>query len=112
MWQDKVYIQHVTIEGLIIAGGIQGNMANACLLIMKHHDIGPAMKWVDDFVFFRGPLSLQDKTFLYDLLDILCITVPLGIPWHPVTWKGQGFDNIFTYVSFKWNIQWQSVSVS
>ena len=83
MWQGRIYVQHVAIEGL--AGGIQGMVANSCVLILKHHDISPAMKWVDDFVFFRTPLSLPNCKFTYNLSDILHITSPLGIPWHPIT---------------------------
>ena len=94
-----------------MVGSIHGTVADACVLILKHHDIGPAMKWVDDFVFFRTPLSLPDREFTYNLLDILHITLPLGIPWHPITRKGQDFGNSFAYVGFIWDIEQCTMSV-
>ena len=50
-WRGGVYVQHVAIEGLAIAGSIQGNIADAALAILKHHEVEPAVKWVDDFTF-------------------------------------------------------------
>src|SRR5882724_8189088 len=102
MWQGRIYVQHVAIEGLATVGGIQGMVADACVLILKHHDIGPAMKWVDDFMFFRTPLSLPDHEFTYNLSDILQVTSPCSIPWHPIKRQGQDFGNSFTYVGFIW----------
>ena len=74
IWQDSVHVHHVAIDSLAMASGIQGSLDDACGLILKHQGIGPAVKWVDDFIFFRSPLSLQDTSFPYDLSDILCIT--------------------------------------
>jgi len=31
LWKDSVYVQHVVIEGLETAGGIQGNEADATI---------------------------------------------------------------------------------
>ena len=35
-WQDHIYIGHVTVEGLVTAGGIQGTTADALLDILRH----------------------------------------------------------------------------
>ena len=43
IWRDSVYVQHVAIEGLAMARGIQGSLADACVLILKHQGIGPAV---------------------------------------------------------------------
>jgi len=50
LWNGSIYVQHVTIEGLAMAGGIQGNVADATLTILKYHKVEPAIKWVDNFV--------------------------------------------------------------
>ena len=47
------------IGGLATTGGIQGNISDACVLILKHHSIHPTVKWVDDFIFFRSPPMLS-----------------------------------------------------
>ena len=96
MWEKKIYVQHVAIEGLATAGGIQGTIADACVALLKWRGIEPVLKWVDDFVLFRLPspttttarspaLNTLDLHFPYDLATILEFTAPLGIPWHPVT---------------------------
>ena len=98
MWQDQFFIQHVAIEGLATAGGIQGTIADACLMILKHHDITPIMKWVDDLVFLwspiTSPLNTAKHTFAYDLSK-----------------KGQKFQFSVTYVSFLWDLATCHVSV-
>ena len=99
----------MAIEGLATAGGIQGNVADAALAILKHHEVEPAVKWVDNFIFFQVPLLAIESpssppTFKFDLNKILRITAPLGIPWHPITWKGQDFSDTLYYVSFTWDI--------
>jgi len=86
-WKDSVYIQHIAIEGLATAGGIQGSVADATVAILKVNDVEPIVKWVDDFVFFRSPLITTthslEPSFKFNLQDILDVTAPLGIPWHP-----------------------------
>ena len=86
MWDTKIYVQHVAIEGLATAGGIQRSVADACIELLKHEGIHPVMKWVDNFVFFRSPTipTSDPPTFAYDLHSIQSFTSPLGIPWHPI----------------------------
>jgi len=109
-----MHVQHVTFEGLATAGGIQGSLSDATNALLKVHYIEPIVKWVDDFIFFRCPLASLDPlhanfTFNFDLSKITCITEPLGIPWHPITQKGHKFQSAFSYVSFKWDLNAQSV---
>ncbi len=114
-WRDRVYVQHVAIEGLATAGGIQGTVADACLQILEYHGIKPVVKWVDDFVLFRELLPKltpnSTTSFPYNLADILSITHPLSIPWHDVFKKGQDFASSFNYISFTWDIKQRTVHV-
>ena len=85
--------------------------------MLRSHDIGPTIKWVDDFIFFRCPvqpsLTVDSPPFLsFNLSSILNITKPLGIPWHPLMKKGDNFQNSCSYVSFEWDILSKSVSIS
>jgi len=122
-WQDEIYVQHNAVEGLSSAGGIQGMPADACIEILHANDIGPMFKWVDDFVIFRSPSDrhasltdrsyggVSDRTYGYDLTCVMQVTNPLGIPWHPISKKGQDFGPTFKYLSFFWNLSDRSVSL-
>ena len=115
-WKNNVYVQHVVIEGLATAGGIQGSVTDVTVALLKFHKIDPAIKWVDDFVFFQSPskpvLCPFPPVFHYNLSTICSITEPLGIPWHLISKKGHDFQSSFTYVSFSWDIPSRSVSLS
>ena len=98
-----MYVQHVTIEGLATAGGIQGIIVDACIWILAHHGIHPVVKWVNDFVFFREPSTSDHPSpyvFPYNLTDVFSVTKPLGIPWHSISKKGQDFAPHFDYIRF------------
>src|SRR5882724_469247 len=115
-WKNNVYVQHVVIEGLATAGGIQGSIMDTTATLLKFHKIDPAIKWVDDFIFFQSlsepVLCTFPPVFHYDLSTICSITEPLGIPWHPISKKGHNFQSSFTYVSFSWDIPSRCVSLS
>jgi len=116
LWKGGVYVQHAMIKGLATAGHIQGCVTDVTLSVLKFHEIKPAVKWVDDFVFFRVPLPaigpLPSKpVFKFDLSTILALTSPLGIPWHPISKKGHDFSASFSYVGFDWYLPSQSVSL-
>ena len=111
MWRQGIYVQHVAIEGLATAGGIQGNVTDACVAILNWHGIKPVVKWVDNFIFFCTPVmpspghaASLPHMYPYDLNRILALTTPLGIPWHPISCKGQDFSTTFSYVSFSWDL--------
>ena len=48
---------------------------------------------------------------LYDLNDILIFTVPLGIPWHPISQNRQDFAFTFNYVGFSWDLAVHTVAI-
>src|SRR5882724_975585 len=115
-WKNNIYVQHVAIEGLATSGGIQGSIADVTVAPLKFHKINPAIKWVDNLVFFQSPskpvLCPFPPVFHYNLSTIHSITKPLGIPWHPISKKGHEFQSSFTYISFSWDIPSRSVSLS
>jgi len=72
--------------------------------ILHVHKIEPVFKWVDDFVIFISPSKslLPTRKYSYDN-DLVCVTQimdPLGIPWNPISNKGQDFGLFFKYLSF------------
>ena len=72
MWDVKIYMQHIDIESLATAAGIQGSVADACIKLLKHEGIHPMIKWVDDFVFFQSPTTSMSNppTYTYNLHSI------------------------------------------
>ena len=118
MWHQSIYVQHVAIEGLATAGGIQGNVADACVALLNWHGIKLVVKWVDDFVFFCTPVIASPghpvslpHMYPYDLNRILALTTLLGIPWHPISHKGQDFALTFSYVGFNWDLAMRTVTI-
>src|SRR5882724_2138655 len=57
LWQEKIYVGHVAVEGLAMAGGIQGTPADALLDIFQFHGIEHIFKWVNDIFIFHVPVS-------------------------------------------------------
>jgi len=58
-----------------MAGGIQGNVADATGPLLKFHGVEPMIKWVDDFIFFRSPMvsglgASSPPSFTFDLSTI------------------------------------------
>jgi len=42
----------------------------------------------------------------------MVIMDPLGIPWHQINVKGQGFRSTVPYVGFIWDLEHHSISLS
>lgn len=112
------YLDHNIPFGLTSASGLQGEVADATIDILKHLLIDPAVKWVDDFTIFRFPsisgsfVGVSDGrsyTYDYDLTSVKQSIGPLNIPWHKE--KGQEFGDVFTYVGFEWDLPRKTVSV-
>ena len=119
-WENNFYVQHKAIEGLASTGGIQSHVANTCVAILHTLGIHPIFKWVDNFVIFcspspppphGSPSPEPPQTYAYGLHQLLSITNPLGIPWHPISSKGQDFDTHFKYLGFNWDLSAQTVSL-
>ena len=59
MWQDNIYVDHCTMEGLSSSRDIQGILADALVSILKHHRVNKVLKWVDNFCLSCFPLVFQ-----------------------------------------------------
>ena len=119
MWQGSIYIDHCTMGGLSSSSNIQGCPANALITIFKLNSIGPAIKWVDDFVLFCTPSSsfinvkgAPKHSYTYDLSTVMELTDSLGVPWHTINVKGQDFNSIVPYIGFIWDLEHHSISLS
>jgi hypothetical protein len=112
MWKGKIYVEHCAVFGLATAGGIQGSVADATVAIFTFLSLDFIIKWVDDFCFFRipigsimGPDGKPEYVYQVNLDTILNASIPLGIPWHPTSVKGQGFAFVFEYFGFAWTLR-------
>src|SRR5882724_402248 len=119
MWKGGIYIDHCTMEGLFSTGNIQGCPADILVTIFHKKSIGPVLKWVDDFAIFCSPVSSStnangviEYSYSYNLPMIMDIMDPLGVPWHPIETKGQEFGSMVSYVSFIWDLEFHSISLS
>ena len=110
-WNDLFYIDHNAPFGAVSAGGVFGRVADAKSAILKAKDIGPSKKWVDDFVFFRFPISIDRDipSFSYSLPDIYDLASKLGWPWKDS--KTRPFAPEFKYLGFVWNLSTKSVQI-
>jgi len=119
MWRDEIYIDHCAMEGLSSSGNIQGLPADALVALLSWHGVDKVLKWVDDFCLFRTPtpivldeMSGLSRHYSMDIESILAFTSPLGVPWHPITEKGQVFTSTVPYVGFLWDLDRHTVSLS
>ena len=55
LWNQSIFVGHYAVEGLAMAGEIQGCPADALLDILQHHSIEHMFKWVNDVVIFHTP---------------------------------------------------------
>ena len=110
-WNDLFYIDHNAPFGATSAGGVFGRVADAKSAILKSRNIGPSKKWVDDFVFFRFPISVDSgiPSFPYALSDIYDLASQLGWPWKDS--KTRPFAPEFKYLGFIWNLSTKNVQI-
>lgn len=59
-------MDHNVLFGLAMSSGMQGEVADATIDIWEKVGIGPAVKWVDDFVLFRFPVSSGGDKMIMD----------------------------------------------
>src|SRR5882724_9195368 len=50
LWKNSIYMQHVKIEGMAMAGGIQGNVVDTTIDFLKFNGVEPTIKCVDYFI--------------------------------------------------------------
>jgi len=88
------------------------------MAILRFHEIGPALNWVDDFLFFAFPLNSTSyspqninwiPSFPYSLDSIFALTSPLGWPWKDS--KTRPFASNFKYLSFSWSLVKKTVQL-
>lgn len=110
-WNDLFYIDHNAPFGATSAGGAFGRVADAKSTILVSKDIGPSKNWVDDFVFFRFPTSVNSGCpyFHYSLTDIYDLASRLGWPWKES--KTRPFAPQFKYLGFVWDLSTKTVQV-
>lgn len=92
--------------GCSSSGGNHGEVADATLDVWHAMNVGPAVKWVDNFTIFCFLSSSTPGgtwSYAYSLADIKHMVEPLGIPWHPK--KGRDFASTFIYIGFFWDIK-------
>ena len=118
-WRNKIYVDHCAMEGLSSSGNIQGIPVDALVALLNHHGVDKVLKWVDDFCLFHIPFTTASvekdemiPCYSTDIHLILTFTCPLGVPWHPVTTKGQDFASTVPYVRFIWDLDNCTVSLS
>jgi hypothetical protein len=109
-WDDSYYVDHNAPFGATSAGGVFGRVADAKSAILESVEIGPSKNWVDDFVFFRFPITiLPTPVFLYSLSDIYAVTNRLGWPWKES--KTRPFSPELKYLGFVWNLSAKTVHI-
>ena len=109
-WNGLYYVDHNAPFGTTSAGGVFGRVADAKSAILKSNKIGPSKNWVDDFVFFRFPISLYpEPTFTYSLTDIYALANRLGWPWKES--KTRPFSLEFKYLGFVWDLTHKTVQI-
>lgn len=112
-WDDAFYIDHNAPFGATSSGGIFGRLADAMSAIIRSYTAAECTKWVDDFVFFRSPVSSSTQSenihYSYDLDLIQKLALRLGWPWKPE--KTQVFAPTFKYLGFVWDIDAKTVHI-
>ncbi|KAL5633887.1 hypothetical protein ACGC1H_005916 [Rhizoctonia solani] len=106
MWMDQFWVDHCVPFGAGSSNGIFGRCGDAMARICTARGLGPVLKWVDDFLFFRFP---QNGTYLYSECNILAIAIHLGWPWKEA--KTRPFAATFIYLGFEWNIRDRTVLI-
>ena len=110
-WDDSFYINHCAPFGASSAGGVFGRVADAKSAILSSEGLGPSKHWVDDFTFFRFPVSIESgiPIFSYSLSDIYNLASRLGWPWKES--KTRPFAVEFKYLGFIWNLSSKTVQI-
>ena len=110
-WNGSYYLDHNAPFGATSAGGVFGRVADAKSAILDLKKLSPSKNWVDDFVFFRFPLSITSgfPTFSYSLSDIYDLAEQLGWPWKVS--KTRPFATEFKYLGFMWDLSAKTVQI-
>lgn len=109
-FQGSIFIDHCLAFGCTSSSGIFGRPADAIVALYKSKAVDDILKWVDDFVFFRYPVS-PNPPFKYHYNESLIWSVAkeLGWPWSIP--KHQPFASSFTYLGFLWDLDARTVQL-
>ena len=110
-WNGYYYIDHNAPFGTTSARGVFGRVADAKSAILKSEGLSPSKNWVDNFVFFRFPISItaDPPSFSYALDNIYNLAARLGWPWNES--KTRPFSLEFKYLGFTWNLHDKTVQI-
>ena len=99
-WNNLFYIDHNAPFGAVSSGSVFERVADAMTAVLKSKGFCPVKNWVDNFVFFRFPLSPVDNppNFSYSLINLYDLAACLGWPWKPS--KAKLFASEFKYLGF------------
>ena len=110
-WNGSYYIDHNAPFGATSTGGVFGRVADAKSAILTSEGLGPSKNWVDDFVFFRFPISaiINCPSYSYSLDDIYNLAACLGWLWKKS--KTRPLSPKFKYLGFTWNLNDKTVQI-
>jgi hypothetical protein len=110
-WNGLFYMDHNAPFGTTSSGSIFRRVADAMTAILNFRGYCPVKNWVDDFVFFRFPLSPteQPPTFSYSLTNIYDLAAHLGWPWKLLMTRP--FASKFKYLGFMWDLAAKTVQI-
>lgn len=113
------YIEHNCPFGCSSSSSNAGSIASAIVDIWEAEGVKPQNRYEDDLCTFRfpthssvDPLSgLTIHRYSYDRDLALSLIAPIGTPWHPLSKKGQDFDDKAIYIGFLFDIAGKTVSL-
>jgi hypothetical protein len=108
MWDGAFYLDHCVAFGGASACGVFGRLADAFVAICRARGMSPCTKWVDDFLFIAHPPPSPSHP-RYSIDDLVALGTRLGWPWKPS--KTSPFDDIFTYLGFRWSLSRRTIEV-
>ena len=110
MWDNLFYIDHNAPFGASSSGGVFRSIADAMISILHARNMYPVKNWVDDFVFFRSPSTINtENSFTYSLDNIYSLGDKLGWPWKRS--KTRPFNKSFQYLGFTWSLETKTVTL-
>ncbi|CAK5263722.1 unnamed protein product [Mycena citricolor] len=111
-WNNRVHLDQVFSFGATSSPGVFGRLADLLVELLKYMEVEDILKWVDDFVFFRYPKSINENgtaMYSYDEKLFTELADDLGWPWEPK--KHTPFAHTFTYNGFDWNLKTKEVTI-
>lgn len=112
MIRGLIHLDHVLNFGASPAPGVFGRVADAMVKILLHQGVDALIKWVDDFISFRYPISANTDgsyNFSYSADLVWEVARELGWPWAPA--KFVDFSTAFMYIGFWWDLAAKTVEL-